>query len=244
MRFLIGIDDTDNEESRGTGHHGRQLGKLLAEGGLAQLEGITRHQLLQDPRIPYTAKNSAVCLAVRLEESRQSEAAEFCRQYLLRESAPGADAGLCVAHWEAVNEAIQEFGLAAKREVLTSAEAVRLAEEAGILLEGLTGDKIGLIGALAGVGLRAGGSEGRFVWLPGLRQLEGVYTVEQLQQAAQIKVVIKLDHTELPLSARVSVGEWVRPILHNGQAALLVEDANDTEESEWRTAAKEIVKRY
>ena len=30
MRFLVGIDDTDNLESRGTGHRARQLSEALA----------------------------------------------------------------------------------------------------------------------------------------------------------------------------------------------------------------------
>jgi len=46
MNFLIGVDDTDNLESRGTGHRVRQLANWLAENQLAHPTGITRHQLL------------------------------------------------------------------------------------------------------------------------------------------------------------------------------------------------------
>ncbi len=52
QKWLIGIDDTDNLESRGTGHRVRWLGDLLAREDLADIKGITRHQLLVDPRIP------------------------------------------------------------------------------------------------------------------------------------------------------------------------------------------------
>jgi len=39
------------------GRRARQLGERLAADGLAEVDGITRHQLLIDPRIPYTSHN-------------------------------------------------------------------------------------------------------------------------------------------------------------------------------------------
>lgn len=55
MRYLIGIDDTDNLESRGTGFRARQLLQRLAEAGFARPLGITRHQLYVHSDIPYTS---------------------------------------------------------------------------------------------------------------------------------------------------------------------------------------------
>ncbi|HQJ52218.1 MAG TPA: ABC transporter substrate-binding protein, partial [Anaerolineae bacterium] len=51
------MDDTDNAQSRGTGHIARAIAKILAvDFGLV---GVVRHQLLFDPRIRYTAHNSS-----------------------------------------------------------------------------------------------------------------------------------------------------------------------------------------
>jgi hypothetical protein len=44
MHYLLGIDDTDNLESRGTGRRVRQLGDWLAANQLSVPLGITRHQ--------------------------------------------------------------------------------------------------------------------------------------------------------------------------------------------------------
>jgi hypothetical protein len=60
-QILIGIDDTDNAETHGTGRRARQLGERLAADGLAEVDGITRHQLLIDPRIPYTSPANRAC---------------------------------------------------------------------------------------------------------------------------------------------------------------------------------------
>lgn len=50
MKILIGVDDTDNLESRGTGFHSREMGRLLTEKGLGTLINVSRHQLLFDRR--------------------------------------------------------------------------------------------------------------------------------------------------------------------------------------------------
>ena len=101
VRLLIGIDDTDNLESRGTGYRARQLGQRLA-GGDSRVRGISRHQLLVDDRIPYTSHNSAACLELETVSARLDSIAELAREFLQRESAAGSDAGLCVAQADRV----------------------------------------------------------------------------------------------------------------------------------------------
>lgn len=239
MRYLMGVDDTDNLESRGTGHRVRQLGQHLEAGNLARLVSITRHQLLVDERIPYTSHNSAACLS--LEAEKLEPMLEVSRAFLLRESAPGSDVGLCIIDWPRVSVAVQEFGHSAKRTVLEKSAAVQLAHSEGIHLEELTGTGGGIIGALAAVGLHSGGNDGRFLWLRNLRELEGVVTVAQLKQAVGIEAVQTLAGKELPAEARVDVGEWLRPILRAGKILLLVE-ANDHDNADWRIADKARIK--
>ena len=48
----IGIDDTDNLETRGTGFRARQLIERLQDAGLVSGIAVTRHQLLVDDRVP------------------------------------------------------------------------------------------------------------------------------------------------------------------------------------------------
>jgi hypothetical protein len=236
MNLLIGIDDTDNLESRGTGHRVRQLANWLAENQLAVPQGITRHQLLVDPQIPYTSHNSSACMSVETENAE--DVWEACHIYLLRESATGSDVGLCLAFLESVTERVMDFGRRAKLEVLTMREAEEISSAAGIRLAGLTGTGGGMIGALAGVGLRRAGEDGRFLWLPGLRELKGAYPVSQICSSAHIDQVCTLDGTSLAPDTLVDVGEWVRPVLRGGQATLFVEEQNH----EWYSLAKDRIK--
>lgn len=236
MNLLIGIDDTDDLESRGTGYHARQLANWLEENRLAIPKGITRHQLLVDSRIPYTSHNSSACILVETENFEGVWNA--AREFLLRESAPGSDAGLCLAPLESVTEPVMVFAGRAKLEVLTTLEAEQIASQAKFRLAGLTGTGGGIIGALAGVGLHRAGDDGRFLWLPGLRELKGTHRVAQLRSAGHIDRVCTLDGAELSPETLVEVGEWVRPVLRGGQSTLYVEEQNHG----WYIVPKERIK--
>ena len=241
MRYLIGIDDTDNLESRGTGHHARMLGLGLQETGLGRLSAITRHQLLVHPAIRYTSHNSSACLVIDAPSGSVAALTDFCRAFLLAESASGSDAGLCIAAWDAVDRSVQAFGERAKREVVTWAEAADLAAHAGLVLEGLTGDGGGVIGALAGVGLRVAGDDGRFLWLPGLRETTGIHPAAALTGLAGIERIRTMDGVEISPQDTVDLGTWCRPVLWGGQAVLLVEAVAD-QPGAWHVAAKETIK--
>jgi hypothetical protein len=236
MRYLIGIDDTDNLETRGTGHRVRQLAEFLA--GIAEPLGITRHQLLVVPEIPFTSHNSSACLMVDAAPKNEKGIWKACREFLLRESAPGSDAGLCLASWDCVTPCMRAFGTRAKQVVLTKLEAEQTADQDCIRLEGLTGTGDGVIGALAAVGLRHGGNDGRFLWLPGLRDLKGQYPVSELCARGHIDAVRTLAGETLSPQTLVDVGEWVRPVLRGDQAILFVEEQN----YEWHILSKDHIK--
>jgi hypothetical protein len=236
MQLLIGIDDTDNLESRGTGYCARQLAKWLAENNLVTPGGITRHQLLVDSSIPYTSHNSSACLSV--ETRYISNVWDACCEYLQRAAAPGSDVGLCMAQPEQISEPVLDFGRRAKLEVLMLEKAEQVASQSQIRLAGLTGTGGGMIGALAGVGLRQAGEDGRFLWLPGLRELRGIFPVAQICMEGHIDRVCTLDGMDLTPETLVDVGEWVRPVLRSGQATLYVEQ----KDLEWYSLSKDRIK--
>jgi hypothetical protein len=237
MRYLLGIDDTDNLESRGTGHRVRQLAGWLEENQLAKPLGITRHQLLVDPQIPYTSHNSSACLSV--ESKNVDDLWEAAREFLLRESAPGSDAGLTLAKWDLINEGALSFGKQAKVTVLTMPEAEQTAAQSRIRCEGLTGTHGGIIGALSAIGLHRAGNDGRFLWLPGLRELQGKYPAGEVRKLGHVDRVCSLNNWEVHPRSIVNVGEWMRPILRDGKSTLYVEKKND----EWYIIPKEYIKK-
>jgi len=240
MRFLIGIDDTDNLESRGTGFMARSLGHGLEDNGIARLIMVVRHQLLVHKDIPYTSHNSSASLLVELED--MEKARHFCREFLLENAAQGSDVGLCLANWDFIPELVIEWGNKAKKEVILQDDAMKLALDAGISLEGLTGLHTGVIGALAAIGLRKAGNDGRVLWMPGLREMEGVFTAETLQTKYLIDSILNIHGDFVPLNAKINVGEWARPVMQAGKSTLFIEKNNDTAD-EYRLAGKDFIKR-
>jgi len=151
--IFIGIDDTDNKESRGTGHMSRMLAQELRSE--IEVYGITRHQLLVDPRIPYTAKNSCAALHINANGDPASGGtansgidltalAERVADFVQSESAPGSDPAICVA--QDVPMEVSQFGHRVQHDVVTQDEARSLAERHGIILRGLGGTEDGVIG--------------------------------------------------------------------------------------------------
>jgi hypothetical protein len=214
--------------------------------------GVTRHQLLVDSRIPYTSHNSSACIELRVAGDSLSAIVALCRDFLLEASAPGSDAGLCVAALEERARAgraftarhvedIVEFGSRAKRTVVTAAEAERLAAAARLHLEGLTGTRLGVIGALAAVGLRAGADDGRFLWMPRLRELSGVHTAASLREMLGLDAIETEQGRAAVGDDRIELGDWPRPLLRHGRSVLLVQEAA-CEDYEWVVTAKERIK--
>jgi hypothetical protein len=206
MYFLIGIDDTDNLISGGTGNLARQLLKQIIERKFAQAISISRHQLLVSPEIPYTSHNSSACMMLETSPEVITSLTDSCREFLLQYSEEGSDVGLCIGEWNQVNFIVENFGKQAKEKVLTQGEALSVAQKSGLFLEGLTGTKDGIIGALAAVGLRKTGNDGRFIWLPGLYDLAGVYTASQLYQAVKIDRIQDLEGKEIHENTKIKIG--------------------------------------
>lgn len=241
MIVLFGIDDTDNKTSRGTGYQARRLGEALTTKGLAELRSVTRHQLLIDPRIPYTSRNSSACLVLEVEEESLSGLRDFASVELRHHSASDSDAGIAIAPQTIVDSAVKDFGYAAKDKILSAEAAYELARQRGIIIEGLLGHGEGVIGALAAVGLHTSGSDGRFIWLPELRNLSGTYSVQYLTRVLGVELLTQTGEP-LPLTAEINLGDWVRPVMRHGRATLLVEEEDQNGQIGWKLIDKSVVK--
>jgi len=244
IRLLIGIDDTDNAESRGTGFNARQLAHTLENQGLGRISGITRHQLFVHPDIPYTSRNSSAC--INIQTAAPGEVKNQCRAFLIACSAPGSDSGLCIIRPEEVSAEILDWGKQAKQSVLKMADAIRLAKETKFYLEGFTGNQQGIIGALAAVSLHAGGNDGRYIWRKGIRELRemraGIFTSEELIIELMLDEISSLDGVHPRSSDRIAVNEWIRPILKNNKAVLITERIENNNEYEWKLTGKEVIR--
>jgi tRNA(Ile2) C34 agmatinyltransferase TiaS len=183
--IYIGLDDTDNESSRGTGRLARAIASALSE--RYEVRGVTRHQLLVDPRVPYTSHNSGAAIHLVDDGGVDLTAlADDVEAFVLNDLQAGSDPGLCVA--QIVSLEITEFGRRAQKELVRQAEAREVGRRNHCILRGLGGTHDGVIGALASVGLAATGEDGRFILIGTARELMGVQTVPAILDSGVAEV--------------------------------------------------------
>lgn len=139
-------------------------------------------------------------------------------------SAGGSDPGLAVSKDSQISPALIAFGMDAKTTVLTEDRVRVLAKNSGILLEGLGGTKVGVIGAVAGIGLAATGNDGGFIMKDQLRQLHGTLNIDTLINVG-VDMVVTPDGHQIS-KGYVTVQKFPKPMLLMGKAVLLVEARN------------------
>lgn len=247
MKAFICIDDTDNLESIGTGHLAAAFIVELEEKGWGTGSFITRHQLYVHPDVPYTSHNSAMCFEANLEEGVLERVIEHGASFLRQYSATGSDPGLCVAVPDRLADPAEiiDFGRRAKQEVLHKEAAYGLALRQHIHLSEHGGTGSGVIGALAGVGLRLGGNDGRIRGKLQVASEDGTAEVASICSQAKVDSVQSMSGELLSASEKVLLGEKIKAIYQAGRPVLLVAPLEAPRERlYWRTCTKEELRVY
>jgi len=224
---IVGIDDTDIIDTPGTNQLARAILKNIGEAARDAI--ICRHQLFFDPRVPYTSKNGSASIQLPRADTKNLEPlTNSIREVMRGWFVEGSDPGLCVA--TSVSEEMNAFGLRCKGEVITQDEARDVAARAGCHLEGLGGTEQGVIGALAAVGLVAGGDDGRVVHLVSWPYPDDAFTgarsIEEIYERG-VQEIRQLWSEEPVTLGAVDIGSHLRPNWRNGRIVLYVEGSTD-----------------
>ena len=221
MDYFISIDDTDNLTSIGTGEVAENLGKLLNKFGFGTPTAVTRHQLFFNDAIAYTSHNSAMCFELNGCKKDRKELVCICSSYRKDNCAEGSDPGLCIVE--------KTYSLAERKNI-------HLSEHGGL--------GIGVIGALAGIGLRMNGNDGRY---------KGQIRIGTNQDNMLVKDILVNDRIDsiqdkngfiLPETEEVFVTDRVKTVRLKGQSVLLVEKVNHEKGAVWKNITKERLKEY
>ncbi len=249
MRVLVGIDDTDNLDSRGTGELATIISKAVEDFGWGKCDPVTRHQLFLHPDIPYTSHNSSMCFTTDLDEQYLSTLIDYAANFLATESAEGSDPGLCVACVDQIKdlELLLTFGQQAKNEVLTKENAYELAKKLGVHLSEHGGTGQGIIGALAGVGLRITGNDGRMKGKLKIITVNNQASVRDIIAQTKIDLVRSLNGIALENDETVNINnDWVKVVLLDGKLVLPVSSTNMevVGGTKWRLCTKQQLKDF
>jgi len=246
MKVLLAVDDTDNLESIGTGHLAEAIAQEVEKNGWGKRSYITRHQLLVHPDVPYTSHNSSMCFTADIDDSCLERLTSHAAGFLEKVSAPGSDPGLCVAvadRLESTDELVA-FGQRAKKAVVEKREALELARRLGVHLSAHGGTGGGVIGALAAVGLRLSGNDGRLRGKLEIDNVNGVARVRDIRAHPCVGSVLTLDGEVLRDDEAVLLSGWkVKAVLQGGRPVLLV-TSSESPGVPWQTCSREILRAY
>jgi hypothetical protein len=139
-----------------------------------------------------------------------------------------------------------DYGRRAKKEILDKQIAYNTARELGIHLSEHGGTGGGVIGALAGVGLRLTGNDGRIKGKMKFPIPGNILTVKQILENSDIDKVQSIDGQVLGENENINLGEKVKAVFLDCSKVLLVYSASDEENNlaSWHTCTKEQLKKY
>lgn len=221
MMIFIGIDDTDTLNSRGTGRLARNIAAILSSD--FAIEGVVRHQLLQDPRVPFTSHNSSATIILReQQETNLQDLFLRIKSLMLSDFQEGSDPGLCVTR--DIPDSVIEHGRQAQKRIVTQKEARNLARDHGIALEGLGGTEDGVIGALASVGLTATGEDGRYLLYGRVRDLQGLLPLDAVRNAGVSDIRTMEGES---VTTGMVLSDKIRPARRGGKPVAYVEWRDD-----------------
>jgi len=244
MRVFIAIDDTDSLGTPGTGHHAEALRQKIEAAGFGTTRYITRHQLYVHEDVPYTSHNSAMCFEAELNGGRLEQVITLAQEHLLEVSEVGSDPGLCVAVLDQVQgpERLIAFGMQAKSGLVTKAMAYALAESTKVHLSEHGGTGGGIIGAIAGVGLRLNGHDGRIKGKIYAGAAGHSLSAAELKKLTGAERVCGLDGALVDDSAHVRLSEdMVKMVYLNWERTILVQR---DDWRAWKTLPKNAYKCY
>ncbi len=250
MHYWVCVDDTDMPGTKGTGWLVQEICGELEENGLGACAAISRHQLFVHEDIPFTSHNSSMCFEVDLpEDQKVSLLVEHMIAALKTRSQKGSDPGLCVTGPvnEQAKDRLTAFGRSAKHTVCTKDAAYSLAKELGIHLSehGGTGD--GIIGAIAGVGLRMSGNDGRYRGWYHLGKPGDILNVGTLCDYPFIDKLVLESGNPLPPDSQVHIGSEKTKTVRIGHEQVVVVKKNESAEQTgiaYRTITKKEAKSY
>jgi hypothetical protein len=221
IMIFIGLDDTDTLSSRGTGRLARDIAADLSAD--FRVLGVVRHQLLKDPRVPFTSHNSsATIMLYEISRVDIQDLFQRVKNLMLSDFQDGSDPGLCVTR--DIPESVVVYGRQVQKRLVKQDETRELARTHGIALEGLGGTEDGIIGALASVGLTACGDDGRYLLIGGVRDLKGLLPIEAVLDAGVKEVRTMQGET---ITSGIMQSDKIRPARRGGEPIAYVEWRDD-----------------
>jgi len=184
-----------------------------------------------------------MCFSIETKEEYYEKILKRAIELLYEYQAEGSDPGLAIVNEDELEnkKALIDYGFSAKKIILTKEMAYNLAKELNIHLSEHGGTGLGVIGALAGTGLRLSGEDGEFKGTVKIGEGRNEITVRELEKYPFIDEVRLLDGTEVNKDGIIKLGKKYKTIFKDKKAVFLIEHG---ENGEYRNCTKKEIRGY
>lgn len=168
-----------------------------------------------------------MCLEAALDEAQKQNALNFALDLLEHKCAPSAEPGIAAVFEKDIanTQGLISFGKSVKEIFLNPQQAFETAREQNVFLKELKSGARGVIGTLAGIGLRLSGSDGK---IRGKFELkESNLSVRELLDLNFIEAVADENLKPLSPDERVNLIGALKPVFLDFKATLLVKKESD-----------------
>lgn len=244
MRIFVGIDDTRQFDGAKAGATASQLTSFIEAKGWGKCSLPSRHRLYPHPDTGCKKHNTARSFAAEIDPQYLDDFIAHAGSLIKKTGTSDSNAGLAVLVPELMENTagLIDYACRAKDALVSKAEALSLAQKPGVYLLALSGSGQGIIGALAGAGLRMTGNDGQFRGKLHIGTGEDyIATVGEIIADTYVEQVKNMDFENIREEECVRMGEKVKVVLLDNQYTLMV-FPTDIENPKWQTSTTHMLR--
>lgn len=244
MKIFVGIDDSVQLDGAKAGETASILARFIEEKGWGKGAIPSRHRLYPHPSTGCKKHNTARSFSADMEEQHLADFIDYACNLIKRTGSPDCNAGLAIAIPELMENTndLVAYAYRVKEELVSKAEALAFGGQPGLYLFELGGSGQGVIGALAGVGLRMTGNDGQFRGKLHIGTGEDyIATVKEILDNSYVEQVKNMDFENIDDNENVRMGEKVKVVLLDNKYTLMV-FPTDIDYPKWQTSTTNMLR--
>ncbi len=236
MLYLLGLAYLENSQIRFSIRHEMELKELLDSIETTNTLTVTRHLIAYPSDKGPVAKKNCSCL--EFETENPDSVQEKCHEFFEKEAVGENSMSLFMIPFDPKSKDLGKWARKAKQKKPAKKDRESIVEQLEFTMLLNRGEEEILTASVIATGLRAGGNDGYFIWLPGLDRIKsGIYSVGELTGLLQPDKIVGMDNKKVPESNRIFVSGRIYPVLKSEKKLIYVEPVNDYELYEWETAS-------
>lgn len=244
LKIFVALDDFRQFDGAKAGEMAAQLTSHIEQMGWGKCSIPSRHRLYPHPETGCKKHNTARCFEADINGQYLDEFIVFGCSLMKRTVGADSNAGLAVVVPELMEntDELIAYAYQAKETLVSKDQALQLSHKPGIYLFSLSGSGQGIIGALAGAGLRMTGNDGQFRGKLHIGTGEDyIATVREIINASYVQQVKNMDFDNISEDEHVRMGEKVKIVLLDHKYTLMV-FPTDIEDPKWQTSTSHMLR--